>query len=104
MPAYVIAQINVKHKEGFRAYAEKVPQTIKNFGGKYLVRAGDFQIKEGIWDFSRNVIIEFPSFDCLFFSNLSPTNKNKSDRINCLHNLVFSDLSDNIYYRRCYYE
>ena len=41
-------------------------------------------------------VIEFPSFDCLFFSNLSPTNKNKSDRINCLHNLVFSDFSDNI--------
>ena len=41
-------------------------------------------------------VIEFPSFDCLFFSNLSPTNKNKSDRINCLHNLVFSDLSNNI--------
>ena len=63
MPAYVIAQINVNHKEGFRAYAEKVPQTIKNFGGKYLVRAGDFQIKEGKWDFSRNVIIEFPSYE-----------------------------------------
>ena len=63
MPAYVIAQINVKHKEGFRAYAEKVPQTIKNFCGKYLVRAGDFQIKEGKWDFSRNVIIEFPSYE-----------------------------------------
>ena len=63
MPAYVIAQINVKHKEGFRAYAEKVPRTIKNFGGKYLVRAGDFQIKEGKWDFSRNVIIEFPSYE-----------------------------------------
>ena len=63
MPAYVIAQINVKHKEGFRAYAEKVPQTIKNFGGKYLVRAGDFQIKEGKWNFSRNVIIEFPSYE-----------------------------------------
>ena len=63
MPAYVIAQINVKHKEGFRAYAEKVPQTIKNFGGKYLVRAGDFQIKEGKWVFSRNVIIEFPRFE-----------------------------------------
>ena len=44
-------------------------------------------------------VIEFPSFDCLFFSNLSPTNKNKSDRINCLHNLVFSDLSDNIIIR-----
>ena len=40
-------------------------------------------------------VIEFPSFDCLFFSNLSPTNKNKSDRINCLHNLV-SQISNNI--------
>ena len=41
-------------------------------------------------------VLEFPSFDCFFFSNLSPTNKNKSDRLNCLHNLVFSDLSDKI--------
>ncbi len=63
MPAYVVAQINVKHKEGFRTYAEKVPPTIRNFGGKYLVRAGDLQIKEGKWDFSRNVIIEFPSYE-----------------------------------------
>ena len=31
-----------------------------------------------------------------FFSNLSPTNKNKSVRINCLHNLVFSKPSDRI--------
>ena len=43
MSAYVIAQINMKHKEGFKEYADKVPQTIKNFGGKYLVRAGEFQ-------------------------------------------------------------
>ena len=57
MSAYVIAQINMKHKEGFKEYADKVPQTIKNFGGKYLVRAGEFQTKEGKWDFSRNVII-----------------------------------------------
>ena len=27
------------------------------------MRAGDFQIKEGKWDFSRNVIIEFPSYE-----------------------------------------
>ena len=63
MSAYVIAQINMKHKEGFKEYADKVPQTIKNFGGKYLVRAGEFQTKEGKWDFSRNVIIEFPSYE-----------------------------------------
>ena len=41
-------------------------------------------------------VVEFPCFDCFFFSNLSPTNKNKSDRISCLHNLVFSELPNKI--------
>ena len=41
-------------------------------------------------------VVEFPSFDCFFFSNLSPTNKNKSDRISCLHNLVFSEFTNQI--------
>ena len=41
-------------------------------------------------------VLEFPNFDCFFFSNLSPTNKNKSVRINCLHDLVFSNSSNKI--------
>ena len=43
MSGYVIAQINLKHKEGYREYAEKVPKSIASFGGKYLVRAGEFK-------------------------------------------------------------
>ena len=36
-------------------------------------------------------IIEFPDFDCNFFSNLSPTSKNKAKRISSLYSLVHSN-------------
>ena len=37
MAGYVIAQIDLKSKEGYKEYADKVPTTVKNFGGEYLV-------------------------------------------------------------------
>ena len=63
MPAYVVAQINMTNKEGFKVYAEQVPETIKQFGGKYIVRAGEYKSMEGKWDYTRNVIIEFPTYE-----------------------------------------
>ena len=63
MSGYVIAQIDLKSKEGYKEYADKVPDTVKNFGGEYLVRAGEFKSLEGIWNFKRNVIIKFPSYE-----------------------------------------
>ena len=29
--------------KGFKLYAETVPESVKKFGGKYLVRAGEFK-------------------------------------------------------------
>ena len=63
MPAYVIAQINLKSKDSYKEYVDKVPKPIKSFGGEYLVRAGEFKSLEGKWDFTRNVIIKFPSYE-----------------------------------------
>ena len=63
MSGYVIAQIDLKSKEGYKEYADKVPDTVKNFGGEYLVRAGEFKSLEGVWNFKRNVIIKFPSYE-----------------------------------------
>ena len=63
MAGYVIAQIDIKSKEGFKEYAHKVPATVKSFGGEYLVRAGEFKSLEGKWNFSRNVVIKFPSYE-----------------------------------------
>ena len=63
MPGYVVAQINMTNKEGFKVYAEQVPETIKKFGGKYIVRAGEYTSMECKWDYTRNVIIEFPTYE-----------------------------------------
>ena len=35
-------------------------------------------------------VLEFPDFDCNFFSNLSPTNDIKTSRISTLYNLIYS--------------
>ena len=63
MAGYVIAQINLKNKEGYKEYVDKVPAIIKNFDGDYLVKAGEFKSIEGKWDFTRNVVIKFPSYE-----------------------------------------
>ena len=63
MSGYLIAQLNMTDKESFKLYAETVPESVKNFGGKYLVRAGEFKSMQGKWDFTRNVIIEFPTYE-----------------------------------------
>ena len=63
MSGYLIAQLNMTNKESFKLYAETVPESVKIFGGKYLVRAGEFKSVQGKWDFTRNVIIEFPTYE-----------------------------------------
>ena len=35
----------------------------KKFGGKYHVRGGKFEVIEGTHEFTRNVIVEFKSFE-----------------------------------------
>ena len=63
MSGYIIAQINLKNKEEYKTYVDKVPKTIETYGGKYLVRAGEFKHLEGKWDYTRNVVIKFPSYE-----------------------------------------
>ena len=63
MSGYLIAQLNMTDKESFKLYAETVPEYVKKFGGKYLVRAGEFKSMQGNWDFTRNVIIQFPTYE-----------------------------------------
>jgi uncharacterized protein (DUF1330 family) len=63
VPAYVILDIHVKDAEEYAAYRERSPATLERYGGRYLVRGGDFEVLEGDWAPERVVVLEFPSVE-----------------------------------------
>ena len=52
----------INSAENLKNYSVKVTPIIKSFGGKPLVRGGEYQCLEGE-DFLRTVIWEFPSYE-----------------------------------------
>ncbi len=63
MPAYLIGEVEIADPEGYKEYAKLVPATIAQYGGKYLVRGGAVEAKEGDWNPKRVVVLEFPTMD-----------------------------------------
>lgn len=61
MPAYVIADVDVHDLELYREYAKLVPGTLAPYGGRFLVRGGNWEPLEGDWRPARVVVLEFPS-------------------------------------------
>ncbi len=59
MSAYVIAEIEVTDPETFEEYRKLVPPSIEAFGGRYVVRGGAIDSREGGWQPKRMVVIEF---------------------------------------------
>ena len=55
-----MARIVVKDADAFEAYREQVPPVIAAYGGRYLVRAGTVDVKEGPAPPGRLVVVEFP--------------------------------------------
>ena len=63
MPAYVIANVDVKDPALFEEYRKQVPATVAKHGGRFVVRGGTHERREGSWAVSRLVILEFPSLE-----------------------------------------
>jgi uncharacterized protein (DUF1330 family) len=63
MPAYVLAEIEVTNPEGYKGYTAVVGESIRKYGGRFLVRGGATQALEGEWPARRRVILEFPSLE-----------------------------------------
>ena len=63
MVAYWIARGRVDDPAQYKKYADLAPAIIGAFGGKFLARAGTFEILEGPETFRRFVVIEFPSLE-----------------------------------------
>lgn len=63
MPAYFMVQLEVTDVDRFKEYAAQVPATVEKFGGRYLVRGGEYEVLEGQWPQRRHVVLEFPSVE-----------------------------------------
>jgi uncharacterized protein (DUF1330 family) len=63
MAAYVIVVVDVKDPERYEDYKKMVPPTLAKYGGRFLVRGGKVQPREGSWMPKRFVVLEFPSVE-----------------------------------------
>lgn len=62
MSAYLIANVEITDTVKIKQYLEKTPEGVKKYGGKFLVRGGEFWVAEGHWLPKRLVILEFESY------------------------------------------
>jgi uncharacterized protein (DUF1330 family) len=62
-PAYVIAEIEVTEPAGLKEYAEKAPQIMADYHGRYVVRGGNIQGLEGDTPKGAIVVIGFDSME-----------------------------------------
>ena len=62
-PGYVIAEVEVHDAATFQKYGAKVPDTLKPYGGHYLVRGGKVEGVEGQAPKDRFVVLAFDSVD-----------------------------------------
>ena len=61
MNAYVIGEIEVTDPVAYEEYRKQVLAVVTQYGGKFLVRGGKIDPKEGGWNPKRVVVLEFPS-------------------------------------------
>ena len=61
MPAYILAQVEVHDSAAFAAYSARVTPVVAAHGGRFLVRGGAQDRREGSAPERRIVILEFAS-------------------------------------------
>ena len=65
MPAYAIADIKIEDLETYKGYQALTLATIEKYGGRFKVRRGDSEVKEGQWQPGRIVVLEFDDMNAL---------------------------------------
>ena len=63
MPAYCFCNVAVQDPAGYDEYRKRTLATIEAFGGRFLVRGGEVQVKEGSYTPARVILLEFPSME-----------------------------------------
>lgn len=63
MSAYWIVGVNVTDPEAYEEYKKRTPEALAKYGGKFLARGGRTNWLEGEDQYSRVVLVEFPTFE-----------------------------------------
>lgn len=58
---YWLVRADITDSEKFGEYAKRTPSALSKYGGRFLVRAGQYECVEGSTR-TRNTVIEFPSY------------------------------------------
>jgi len=68
---YWVVRVDVTDEEGYKKYVAANGRAFARFGARFLVRGGEFETVEGE-SRSRNVVIEFPSYEAALACYQSP--------------------------------
>ena len=63
MAAYVIGDVEVTDPAAFQEYRNRVGATVEQYGGRFVVRGGRVNPKEGDWHPHHLLMLEFPSLE-----------------------------------------
>lgn len=63
MKGYIVANVAVEDAGAYEVYRSKVEAIIERHGGRYLIRGGAVEVREGEPGIARLVILEFPSVE-----------------------------------------
>jgi uncharacterized protein (DUF1330 family) len=63
MKGYIIANVDVTDLAGYEAYRSRTAAAIAQYGGRFLVRGGAVEVREGDPGIARLVVIEFPDME-----------------------------------------
>jgi uncharacterized protein (DUF1330 family) len=65
MTVYMIADITIEDPETYAEYVARVPEVIKQYGGRYVARCSDVYALNGGWVPERVVIVAFDTIEHL---------------------------------------
>jgi uncharacterized protein (DUF1330 family) len=63
MPAYIVVNVHVHDPVAYEPYKKMAFAAATKFGGRYIVRGGAIDVREGDYQPERFVIVEFPSIE-----------------------------------------
>ena len=63
MKGYVIATVRVEDVEAYEPYRQRAQEIIARHGGRYLVRGGRVDVREGALERDRVIVLEFPTME-----------------------------------------